>query len=85
MHIGYIRKKRLMANILSPSSIDSPDNATGNIVVTCVHTSARNMVFASAIFLSQNKAGWGTLGAEYKKVIKAVPNNHSHCLIKINP
>jgi hypothetical protein len=52
-------------------------NCKGSTVVTYIHTRARKTVFPLAIFNNQLKAGWGILGAEYKKVIKA--ENKSQC------
>ena len=52
---------------------------TGNVAVTYVHTRERKIVFPIAIFLNALNQGWGILGAEYRKVIRAEAANQYQC------
>jgi hypothetical protein len=56
----------------------------GSKVVTCIQEKARKIVFPIATFLRCEKMGWEILGAEYKKVTKAVIPSQNQCSIKSN-
>ena len=66
-----MKKKRLITNKITGKPNVSLVMITGSIAVTYVHTNVRKIVFPIAIFLSALNNGWGILGAEYRKVIRA--------------
>ena len=49
----------------------APATTTGSRVVTYIQTKARKRVLPMAILFGSLKKGWGSLGAEYRKVTKA--------------
>jgi hypothetical protein len=59
-----MKKKRLITNKIMGVLKSLLAIIAGNITVTYVHTSVRNIVFPIAIFLNALNQGWGILGAE---------------------
>jgi len=70
-----MKKKRLITNKIMGILKFLLAIITGNIAVTYVHTRERKIVFPIAIFRNALNQGWGILGAEYRKVIRAEAAN----------